>query len=101
MTRDTKGRWEYYDVTEYHNSMLCERKYYGISMWNQGWTTLINAASLVGFGGIEFEERPNQWFMSLQLIEYGLRNRFLDFCGDIRVKPATPKRVRFWVEEEK
>lgn len=102
-----QGHWEYWEIHKYRNSMMSLKTYYGIPLGDQGWTTLAQISSLVGFGGIEFEELPGEWHMGLILLDLGddypdkisVVDRF--GMGSPRYKPATPKRVRFWAEGEK
>jgi hypothetical protein len=50
------------------------------------------ALNVPGFGGIEFAERPDIWCCGLMLGVEGAKADVKD------ARPATPKRVRFWVE---
>lgn len=58
---------------------------------------LENAFSMVGFGGIQFEDEGG-WFFYLMsdwgLDQYSTDGHLYDEPG----KPAVPKKVRFWVE---
>lgn len=57
---------------------------------------LERAFSMVGFGGIQFEE-STQWFMGPMFADpIGYTN--ILSTEDLTSKPAVPKRVRFWVE---
>lgn len=94
-----EGHWECIDIEIWHNMIhgyaVGEYRFMrgGIGFH------LFEAYSMVGFGGIEFEECPNCWFMGLGLLHGdGIEHMQYDVREE-KVKPATPKRVRFWVEE--
>lgn len=86
-----EGHWEYFDILE-------ENMNYFFHNEDNDWK-LHKAFSMVGFGGIEFEECSNCWFMGLGLLHGdGIEHMQYDVRGE-EVKPATPKRVRFWMKE--
>lgn len=90
-----KGKGEYATVAK---SIDGERYCFALA---SGVYELCKAFSTVGFGGIEFEELPGEWHMGLRL--FGERHGIVSVdyfgMGSPRLKPATPKRVRFWVEK--
>lgn len=96
-----QGRWEYCEVSL--SDRLGGGRYYGVFN-HDGWQSLSDAFSSVGFGGIEFEEAPGHWHMSLQMVahdgDFQTSSRIENVTGYC-LKPATPKRVRFWIEGEK
>ena len=91
-----EGHWEYCEVKTDASDDV-----YSFSYKDLTWT-LNYAQSFVGFGGIEFEEKPDIWCCSLmhwtsalQLLATGVEVVTDEGKG---ARPATPKRVRFWVE---
>ena len=72
------GRWEYLEVDVINNRNWLVRHLYSTR-------ALSETMGMIGFGGIEFKEWPGVWYMHPMLdIEAGI--------------PATPVRVRMWVE---
>lgn len=61
---------------EYANRYLFE--------FHNHYFNLEEAFAIVGFGGIQFKEWPGDWYVTLQ--------------SNIDDSPATPIKVRFWVE---
>lgn len=58
---------------------------------------LHDAFSMVGFGGIQFEEWPNYWYPNFLFVNKdGIAQDGTDAV--LNNKPATPAKVRFWVE---
>lgn len=82
--KKTQGNWEECEIKIRH--IGSEGGWYFFQC-RKGTFDLVNAFSMVGFGGIQFEgDNPSYY--------YG----FGDCYSGDRQKPATPKRVRFWVE---
>lgn len=95
-----KGRWEYYNIFKdffsAHNYAFRRKS----SEWK-----IHYAFSMIGFGGIEFKENPGRWYMYLPLITQNIAQNIgltSPYCAESEqsYKPATPLRVRFWVEGE-
>lgn len=90
-----EGRWEYCEV--YNDAGA-----YRFTLSNGVDHYLFFAFNLSGFGGIEFEEKPDIWCCGLmlwvsafQLLAAGVEGAKADVKD---ARPATPKRVRFWVD---
>lgn len=86
-----QGRWEYCDIIKNHNGLEWEFVRYEHTMG------LYRAFNQVGFGGIEFEEWPDRWFW--KLVGKTTDGRVVDVSQIEEAKPATPKRVRFWIND--
>ena len=92
-----EGHWEYCEVKRDYDSNS-NLNLYSFS-YRKNRRGLYSAQTLVGFGGFEFEEKPGEWHWSLMgwnVIHEAMQAsawREMD-----TVIPATPKRVRFWVE---
>jgi len=88
-----QGHWEEYGIysKEYRSLPACYLFNRDASNWS-----LDKAFLMVGFGGIEYEKFPNQWFTSLMLT-LGKTILRIGESGGLE-KPAVPKKVRFWVE---
>jgi len=58
---------------------------------------LHQAFSMVGFGGIQFEEVTGYWYTGLR---FRSNDGLIEIASDaiLNHKPAIPKEVRFWVE---
>lgn len=91
---EKKGGWEYSEVTDLNS---------GISRWifdrGVGRYHLHESFSMVGFGGIEFQEWPGRWFCVPQIVDDDGEWVAWGGSSDYTSKPATPKRCRFWREK--
>lgn len=92
-----QGRWEYCEVfvtpTEigftrqgmsYH--FMCDEIEFGLAA----------RENIVGFGGIEFKEEPGKFYGEIMGVNASGETVYLDSLDCVR--PATPNRVRFFVE---
>lgn len=88
--RPPKGHWEYCEV-EIRHDRVCdyETSEYWFEREGCGFPLEI-AMRHVGFDGFQFEHIDG-WHMTLMFAE--------DWIDAENRKPATPKRVRFWVEK--
>lgn len=89
------GHWEYCEIeVRHYKTCGYETSEYCFERENTGFK-LYEAFSMVGFGGIEFEEDPGNWFYYLVA-----KRNILALCtADEKDKPGTPSGVRFWVQE--
>jgi len=92
---EPEGEWEICDVTRDTDcsGVLCwcfKRAASGKRRWGIEW-----CVGMVGFGGIEYKEAHGDWYVGAGLFfkEDGLPLSFICQPG---MRPATPKRVRFW-----
>jgi hypothetical protein len=84
------AEWHYYEVFKVGT-------FYYFTIDNTNFN-LQEIFGIVGFGGFEFKEIPGRWFMNLV---YKKNEDYLLRCdgeSKDRAMPATPSRVRFWVE---
>lgn len=86
-----EGHWEYCEV-------YIDAGTYRFALSNGVDHYLFFAFNLSGFGGIEFAERPGEWHTKLMLWNDGGDYLSSAVRADKDTRPATPKRVRFWVE---
>jgi hypothetical protein len=91
-------KWEYFDVLKGCGDYAQWEVTFGKRDWRGPVTlTLIGAMGVVGFDGIEFEERPNEWCMHLLHIvqSFGGSSSWTISAHDSAdSRPATPKRIR-------
>lgn len=91
-----EGHWEYFNIMARDGALqywfATLGKFGGRDHW-----PLNEALGMVGFGGIEYEKLPDQWFTHPMLIQDKIDMR-RGYTGGVEL-PAVPIRVRFWVEE--
>lgn len=88
-----QGEWKYREIYKDSNEW-----WVGNSLGK--FRPLGQCFSMVGFGGIEFEEWPDEWFMSFHFVDLDGDPDSQAYTSEKHCRPATPKRVRFWVGEK-
>jgi len=93
-----EARWEYFNVEKGCGDYARWEVTFSKKDWRGPVTiTLMGAMGVVGFGGIEFEERPNEWCMHLLHVVQsfgGSSSWTISVHASADSKPATPKRIR-------